>query len=270
MVFSRANRDILTGGKRYAQKKAKKHGVEEVTFDKTSREEYLTGFHKRKLQRQKKAQEFNKEQARLAKIQERKILREERAKEIQDRIAQYKQTVQRIAINGENEDHLGDLSDRDDEEWNGFRDNDTNESIQKTNVTREEHNDDALDNINDPIGLPKGILQKKEVYYIDPSQVETSDAVVEEETTVTVLTLDNPAIVDIQKNLETAARANNVDLQKSNEVLNESIKRAKNYAVLCGASRPITKKKKFRYLTKAERRENLRKEKSKKAIAKRK
>jgi len=34
----RQNREILTGGKKYAQKKARKHGVEEVVFDKSSRE----------------------------------------------------------------------------------------------------------------------------------------------------------------------------------------------------------------------------------------
>lgn len=72
MAPGRTNREILTGGKKYAQKQAKKYGVDEVVFDKDSRQEYLTGFHKRKLQRQKKAQDYNKEQDRLARIEERK------------------------------------------------------------------------------------------------------------------------------------------------------------------------------------------------------
>jgi ribosomal RNA-processing protein 17 len=36
--MARTNREILTGGKKYANNKAKKHLVEEVVFDKGSRE----------------------------------------------------------------------------------------------------------------------------------------------------------------------------------------------------------------------------------------
>ncbi|KAM9918356.1 hypothetical protein OXX80_012988, partial [Metschnikowia pulcherrima] len=49
---SRSNRDILTGGSKYRNKQAKKYGVEEVVFDKNSRHDFLTGFHKRKVERQ--------------------------------------------------------------------------------------------------------------------------------------------------------------------------------------------------------------------------
>lgn len=38
MAGSRQNREILTGGKKYVKQKARKHGVEEVVFDKGSRE----------------------------------------------------------------------------------------------------------------------------------------------------------------------------------------------------------------------------------------
>ena len=46
--------------------------TEEITFDPTSRHEFLTGFHKRKLQRTKQAQEIAEKKAREEKRQERK------------------------------------------------------------------------------------------------------------------------------------------------------------------------------------------------------
>lgn len=46
--------------------------VEEITFDLSARHEYLTGFHKRKVQRAKHAQEAAEKRARAEKIAERK------------------------------------------------------------------------------------------------------------------------------------------------------------------------------------------------------
>jgi ribosomal RNA-processing protein 17 len=50
--------------------------IEEITFDAQARKEYLTGFHKRKLQRQKHAQEIaaskEKEERRRQRAQVRK------------------------------------------------------------------------------------------------------------------------------------------------------------------------------------------------------
>lgn len=50
--------------------------IEEVNFDFDAREDYLTGFHKRKLQRQKWAQEQAASKAREEKIEMRKQVRE--------------------------------------------------------------------------------------------------------------------------------------------------------------------------------------------------
>lgn len=50
-------------------------GVEEVNFDFDAREEYLTGFHKRKQQRIKNAQEENAKRARQEKLDMRKQVR---------------------------------------------------------------------------------------------------------------------------------------------------------------------------------------------------
>jgi Nucleolar protein 12 (25kDa) len=46
--------------------------VEEVLFDPAARQDYLTGFHKRKLQRAKHAQEVAEKKARAARIEERR------------------------------------------------------------------------------------------------------------------------------------------------------------------------------------------------------
>ncbi|KAI5958064.1 hypothetical protein KGF57_002872 [Candida theae] len=242
----RHNRQILTSGKNYAEKQAKKHAVNEVTFDKQSREEYLTGFHKRKLQRQKKAQEYNKEQERLARIEERKQIRDERKRDLENQLREFNEKAKELAmING------GLAEEDSDEEWTGFDEDGTDEKS-------------ATDK---PVSL-KGILHHKEVYEPNSDLNGFGD-----ETTVTIESIDKPlgnGYADSNgTSLEEVAKSNNVDLNKSQEVLQDSVERAKNYAVLCGVAKPSkvekpkTKKKKFRYLSKAERRENTRKEKLK-------
>jgi ribosomal RNA-processing protein 17 len=49
--------------------------AEEITFDPSARQEYLTGFHKRKLERAKHAREIAEKQARLEKLEARKQVR---------------------------------------------------------------------------------------------------------------------------------------------------------------------------------------------------
>lgn len=245
----RHNRQILTAGKNYAEKQAKKHAVNEVTFDKESREEYLTGFHKRKLQRKKKAQEYNKEQERLARIEERKQLRDERKRDLENQLREFNEKAKELAmINGglaDDNEEEGEGSG--DEEWTGFEKDGSEENPKE----------------DKPVSL-KGILHHKEIYEPDSDANGFGD-----ETTVTIESIDKPLGSANGANLEEIAKTNNVDLNKSEKVLEEAVERAKNYAVLCGVSKPSkvekpkTKKKKFRYLSKAERRENTRKEKLK-------
>lgn len=237
----RSNREILTGGNKYKQKQAKKFGVAEVVFDKDSRQDYLTGFHKRKVERQKKAQKFHEEQNRKFKIEERKQLREEKQREFETQLEQLKE-ARKLDIGALQDE---DEEEEQDEEWNGFQE-DSNKS-------------DADSDADEPL---KGILQRKEVYKIDNPEA-LGDAVVDDETTVTIEELENPYMANVgHSGLELLAQKNNVDLKRSDEVLEKSIKRAKNYAVVCGVSKPKPKKKKFRYLTKTERRENNRKAKA--------
>lgn len=255
-----SNRRILTKGKDYANRRAKKFGVEELTFDKSSREDFLTGFHKRKLQRQKLAQEQIQEQERLARIEERRKIREERKKDFENQLQTFQETVRRINPD-DSDSEVNPLGDE--EEWDGFSnlsDGDDNRSSGQSGSQEDSKAD---------LRKPRGILKRKEVYHsAKPVETQQADSADEEETTVTVQTMDNPIFSRTSDfDLEKMAGANNVNLTKSEEVLEDSIKRAKSYAELCGVTkptRPEKKKKKFRYLTKAERRDNLRKQKKKK------
>jgi hypothetical protein len=51
------------------------YAIEEISFDNDARSDYLTGFHKRKLQRVKHAQEEAAKQARIEKVEVRKQVR---------------------------------------------------------------------------------------------------------------------------------------------------------------------------------------------------
>ncbi|KAI8990073.1 nucleolar protein 12-domain-containing protein [Pilobolus umbonatus] len=74
------NTDILSAGSKiYAKKrKAKQETVDYVEFDPTKRTEYLTGFHKRKVERIKKTKEKYAQLAQEEKLKNRKEIREQR------------------------------------------------------------------------------------------------------------------------------------------------------------------------------------------------
>lgn len=236
----RTNRQILTKGKSYANKQAKKFGTDEVTFDKDSRLDYLTGFHKRKLERQKKAREFNKEQDRLAKIEERKKIRDERKQQLEQQLCEFKESLELEADIEEelDNDDIGE-KESDLESWNGFDDEE----------------EDKINSINSNGNRIKSILKK--------GQISTS--VYDDNTTVEIESLEP------NENFEYLAKINNVKLESSEKVLNQSLIRAKKYAKFLGmgdtdigdnndsSSNKKKKKKKFRYLTKNERKENQRK-----------
>lgn len=247
----RTNREILTGGKKYHQKQAKKYGVDEVVFDKAAREEFLTGFHKRKVERQKKAQAYHKEQERKARIEEKKQLRREEQTKFEEQLKQLRELREALDLGGTEEDATPNgNAEESDEEWTGFGD-DADEAGEAEEGKEVESEDEPV----------RGILLRKQVYKLEDKDI-LGDAIADKETEVTIESLDNPYTAAITgRSVEALAKANNVDLDKSDEVLEGSIKRAKDYAKLCGVEKPKQKKKKFRYLSKAERRENNRKQK---------
>ncbi|SCU83368.1 LAFA_0D03158g1_1 [Lachancea sp. 'fantastica'] len=228
----RSNRQILTQGKNYVAKQAKKFGADEVTFDKDSRLDYLTGFHKRKLERQKKAQDFNKEQARQLKVEERKKIRDQRRKDAEEQMRKFKETMKEVGdyIGSDDEFNSGkqgldDASDKgedadtNEDPWDGFSDQEGDSSAERS---------------------VRPILKKTQQHYEDDTLVDIEP-------------------LEPNENFAYLASRNNVKLEKSAEVLDESIERAAKYAKFLGMDDKPKKKKKFRYLTKAERRQNQKK-----------
>ncbi|KAF7514159.1 hypothetical protein GJ744_004484 [Endocarpon pusillum] len=62
--------------------------AEELTFDPADRQDYLTGFHKRKLQRAKHGREIAEKKARAERIEQRRKLREERRQDLERHVAE--------------------------------------------------------------------------------------------------------------------------------------------------------------------------------------
>lgn len=247
----RTNREILTKGKSYSQKQAKKFGTDEVTFNPESRLDYLTGFHKRKLQRQKKAREFNQEQERLFRIEERKKMREEKKKQLDEQLKRFRETLdiqneidEEISKNKGKDDNKPIESDN--ESWNGFDDDQVTQEQAQTGSNNGDSDATKEDNDDEVKPILKGNPISKDVY--------------DDETTVEIEALEP------NDNFAYLAKLNNVNLDKSEDILNESIDRATKYAEFLGMEEKENKlkkqkksKKKFRYLTKNERKVNQRK-----------
>ncbi|KAM0345151.1 hypothetical protein ACHAPU_006786 [Fusarium lateritium] len=103
----------------HSKKRKNVSAVEEVEFDFDARAEYLTGFHKRKQQRIKNAQEENAKRAREEKLEMRKQLREERKRDVEEHV----ETVNRLLRESEAAGAVGLESDEEEgEEWDGFPD----------------------------------------------------------------------------------------------------------------------------------------------------
>ncbi|CAO3626416.1 unnamed protein product [Mucor hiemalis] len=95
------NTDILSAGSKvYAKKrKAKKETVESVDFDNASRTEFLTGFHKRKVERKNKTIEKYALLAKEEKLRNCKELREQRQR-MADKNVQEMAAMLRTSLGG--------------------------------------------------------------------------------------------------------------------------------------------------------------------------
>ncbi|KAI8965668.1 nucleolar protein 12-domain-containing protein [Daldinia sp. FL1419] len=102
------------------KKRKAQHSIEEIKFDNDARADYLTGFHKRKLQRIKNAQEQAAQRARQEKIELRKQLREDRKREVEEHV----QNVNAILKQAQEAGYVGggEASDDEADEWGGFQD----------------------------------------------------------------------------------------------------------------------------------------------------
>ncbi|KAH0551218.1 hypothetical protein GP486_007468, partial [Trichoglossum hirsutum] len=113
-------------------KRRKKDGstVEEVVFDTSARADYLTGFHKRKQQRIKRAQEEAVRRSKAEKLTERKRLRELRREELKSHVEAVNAMLhQRDDGSDDGDDGGGSETSNNDREpeWTGFGESEDDE-----------------------------------------------------------------------------------------------------------------------------------------------
>ncbi|KAI9785244.1 MAG: hypothetical protein M1816_000492 [Peltula sp. TS41687] len=111
--------------------------TEEVLFDAHAREEYLNGFHKRKVARIKQAQAVAARRERVEKLEQRKKLRQERKEEAQRHVEGVNTWLRREARGGDHgsdtNSSTGEGEDEEEEEeeeggkWNGFEEEEEKE-----------------------------------------------------------------------------------------------------------------------------------------------
>ncbi|KAK0754538.1 nucleolar protein 12-domain-containing protein [Schizothecium vesticola] len=107
------------------KKRKTTHAIEEITFDRDARADYLSGFHKRKVARIKEAQSIAAKKEREERIQIRKQIREERRQALEEHVQTVQQILREAAhlakpVRGE-EGGSGD-------EWDGLSDKDVPEA----------------------------------------------------------------------------------------------------------------------------------------------
>ncbi|OAL28369.1 hypothetical protein AYO20_09486 [Fonsecaea nubica] len=94
--------------------------VEEIKFDTTARHDFLTGFHKRKLQRAKQAQEAAERRARAERIEERKKLREQRRADLERHVQEVNALLRPPSDHDEEDEEESEQGSE--EEWSGISD----------------------------------------------------------------------------------------------------------------------------------------------------
>lgn len=165
--------------------------------------EYLTGFHKRKVERREKAQERAREEERLAKLEERRKMREERKELVEKDLKRFQDAMSEIS------EVRGDLVNGDDAEESGTETEDE---------TKDKEDRDSSSDYSDWEGIddetPKKGVLKKQQYNDDTS----SEGV----TTVTVEEFNMDEDESDAEKIKTV----NVDLSKSDKVLKGSLEKA--------------------------------------------
>ncbi|KAK2750192.1 hypothetical protein FQN57_004689 [Myotisia sp. PD_48] len=96
--------------------------IEEISFDPEARQEYLTGFHKRKLQRAKHAQGIAEKKAKEERLEQRRKIREERKADFQRALDQHRAQMREANGLKSESDDSSEEEERsiDDPEWGGI------------------------------------------------------------------------------------------------------------------------------------------------------
>ncbi|RMY63629.1 hypothetical protein D0864_08762 [Hortaea werneckii] len=104
--------------------------VEELTFDPSARNEYLTGFHKRKQARIENARETAKKRDKEEKVRERQEMRKQKKEDLEKHVREVNQELrkQNPDLEGKDDGEESDAEDGD-EEWKGFEEGDAKDGI---------------------------------------------------------------------------------------------------------------------------------------------
>ncbi|KAK7203782.1 nucleolar protein 12-domain-containing protein [Myxozyma melibiosi] len=241
----------------------------EIVFDKEAREEYLTGFHKRNVERREKAIAKAVEHEKEERREERQVLRQRRKQELEERVEFAKNLYGGSELDlgydssdAENGDSDADLEA---EEWHGIQD----ETDASTSAAVEENKAsiDKQDEINGILKTGKKVVQTYDAVF-------TEDTVEDDEGQTTTVEIESYDITNEQPAPSTSltvssARSGTKEFQSDEEILHKSLLRAALYAERVKKINngipvpPKQKKKKFRYLTSQERKVNTVKERTK-------
>ncbi|RMY07858.1 hypothetical protein D0868_05128 [Hortaea werneckii] len=104
--------------------------VEELTFDPSARNEYLTGFHKRKQARIENARETAKKRDKEEKVRERQEMRKQKKEDLEKHVREVNQELRKqnpdLDVDGGEEE---DSDEGEGEEWKGFEEGDAKDGL---------------------------------------------------------------------------------------------------------------------------------------------
>ncbi|KAK9237135.1 nucleolar protein 12-domain-containing protein [Lipomyces kononenkoae] len=252
MSFQRPTRHKTRG--HVAKISSGRNGIRprEIVFDSEAREQYLTGFHKRNVERKEKAAERAKEHERRQKLDERQALREQRKMEIEENMRLANLRYKDQLLDSEVEESADEAAYKDDEEeeWSGIVDSD-NDGTAGTASKQLESILKSGDRVRH--------VQK---YKSDVTNGDEPDDLNHGETTVIIENYDGTEELNQNEDIR------RLPDDRSEEVLRKSLMKAGFYAERVkkiNSGRPVAPKKpkkKFRYLTPLERKANARKERT--------
>ncbi|KAK9469313.1 nucleolar protein 12-domain-containing protein [Lipomyces arxii] len=210
----------------------------EILFDTDAREQYLTGFHKRNLERKEKAVEHAKERERWERLEERREIRERKKQDLAERVEHASMMFkdQKLGFDASNSSD-DESENEEDEEWLGIQ--------------------DAADGAH----VLKPILKGKRIQKYEKDDA-TDNSLISGDATVII------EDYDLDQDLTMPDRPSRPQQPDADEVLRKSLVRAALYAdrikkIQNGIQVPPKKKKKqFKYLTPTERKANKRKERT--------
>ncbi|KAK4157206.1 nucleolar protein 12-domain-containing protein [Chaetomidium leptoderma] len=143
------------------KKRKTAHAIEEISFDKDARAEYLGGFHKRKQARIKFAQGVAEQKAREERIEMRKQIREERKQAVEDHVQAINKILREAEHAGTAEQNEANGSG---DEWGGLSDTDVPEApidMEEEYIDEDKYTTVTVEAVNvDRDGLHKPKLEK--------------------------------------------------------------------------------------------------------------